>query len=359
MPAAHAGLVYVNDCTAGWRRVRRGRGFAYLDEQGRPIRAPGQLDRIRSLAIPPAYTDVWICPDPAGHLQATGRDAKGRKQYRYHRLWKELRNQAKFDRLLEFGHALPTIRRAVARDLAHKRLSLDTVTAAIVRLLDRAGLRVGNDEYSARNGSYGLTTLRHRHAKLRGNRLMLHFKGKSQVEQQLDICDGSVARIARRCQELPGQRLFQFLDEEGRAHQVRSDHVNAYIRTICHKDFTAKDFRTWHASACAMALALQSRNAAPASVAHPPLDAAEAVKQVARRLGNSCAVCRRFYIHPEVLKLFQQDMPAMPPSPLKPRKGLSTEERALLQLLECRSMAIEPVSRHEKRSHYVFKGKKR
>ena len=208
MPAAHAGLVYVDDCTAGWRRVRRGRGFAYLDEQGRPIRAPGQLDRIRSLAIPPAYTDVWICPDPAGHLQATGRDAKGRKQYRYHRLWKELRNQAKFDRLLEFGHALPTIRRAVARDLAHKRLSLDTVTAAIVRLLDRAGLRVGNDEYSARNGSYGLTTLRHRHAKLRGNRLMLHFKGKSQVEQQLDICDGSVARIARRCQELPGQRLI-------------------------------------------------------------------------------------------------------------------------------------------------------
>lgn len=335
--SAPAALVYVDDGTVGWRRVRRGRGFAYLDENGVRIQDPEQLERLRKLAIPPAYTDVWICPDPRGHLQATARDARGRKQYRYHPRWMAQRSQAKFDRMRAFGHALPALRRAVARDLSRRTLSLNTVVAALVRLLDRTGLRIGNEAYAAHNGSYGLTTLRNRHAQTRADRLTLRFRGKSRVEQQLDIPDRSVARIARRCQELPGQRLFQFVDGQGQVHQVRSDHVNAYIRAACQEDFTAKDFRTWHASAHAMGLALRCQDTGLPPPERSALDATEAVRQVARRLGNTCAVCRKFYIHPDVLRLFEPNAPTKLSRLPRAGKGLSPEESALLRLLEPRT----------------------
>lgn len=198
----------------GWRRVRRGKGFSYVDQDGRPVRDAQALERIRKLAIPPAYVDVWICPDARGHLQATGRDARGRKQYRYHPQWQEQRKQVKFDRMREFGRHLPAIRRAVARDLRPGRPQLETVVATIVWLLDCTALRVGNDEYSEANGSFGLTTLRNRHAQVRAGELTLSFKGKSGVAQQARVSDRAVARIVKRCQDLPGQRLFQFVDDE-------------------------------------------------------------------------------------------------------------------------------------------------
>ncbi len=283
-----APLIYVQDDAPGWSRVRRGKGFAYVSATGGAIRDAAKLERIRRLAIPPAYTDVWICPSARGHLQATGRDARGRKQYRYHADWQAGRGQQKFDRLREFGRALPRIRRAVTRDLHSKALTLDTVVAAIVRLLDRTALRVGNEAYAAENGSFGLTTLRNRHVRTRAASLEIRFRGKSGVEQAARLSDPATARIVRRCQELPGQHLFQYIDEHGRRWPVRSQHVNDYLRRVSGDDFTAKDFRTWHASVLALEL---TAGLAPADV----------VREVARQIGNTQAVCRRFYIHPTVL----------------------------------------------------------
>lgn len=327
MPGAQATLVYVNDHMQGWRRVRRGRGFSYLAEDGRRISDPEQLVRIRRLTIPAAYTDVWICPCAQGHLQATGRDAKGRKQYRYHPLWKAQRQQVKFERMQDFGRKLPLIRRQVALALQHRKPDFDAVVAAVVRLLDRTALRIGSDEYLDRNGSYGLTTLRDRHAQTQASHIRLQFKGKSAVLQQVALSDRQVARIVRRCQELPGQRLFQFIDGEAMVHQVRSDHVNAYIRAICGQSFTAKDFRTWHASVWAMELVLHC----PAPGRQDALTATEMVRQVARRLGNTCAICRKYYIHPEVLKLCEA--PERSCIAAQQRAGLSPAECALLALL--------------------------
>ncbi|UYG50643.1 DNA topoisomerase IB [Comamonas endophytica] len=337
-----ATLIYVDEQTEGWRRVRRGKGFSYVAQDGSPVRDPGHLERIRKLAIPPAYTDVWICPDANGHLQATGRDARGRKQYRYHALWQEHRTQAKFERMREFGHHLPAIRRAVERDLAQRRPGLELVAATAVRLLDATGIRIGNDEYSEQNGSYGLTTLKNRHAKATTSGLTLHFKGKSGVMQKVSVADRRVARIVRRCQELPGQRLFQFLDENDELQHLRSDHVNDYLRSLCDEDFTAKDFRTWHASVTAMELALQAREAnAEAGILDEPA-IADIVKQVAQRLGNTSAVCRKFYIHPEVLSYCAREAEAGAGTPRK--SGLSAPECALLQLLDsCQPAMKEPV----------------
>jgi len=326
-----AKLIYVDEQTEGWRRVRRGKGFSYQAHDGTPIRDAEHLARIRQLAIPPAYTDVWICPDPLGHLQATGRDARGRKQYRYHALWQEQRTQAKFERMREFGRCLPAIRRAVERDLAQRRPGLELVAATVVRLLDRTGMRIGNDTYSEQNGSYGLTTLKNRHAKASADALTLHFKGKSGVMQKVSVVDRRVARIVQRCQELPGQRLFQFLDEQDELQHLRSDHVNDYLRTLGNEDFTAKDFRTWHASVSAMELALQAReaNAEAGHLSEPAI--ADIVKQVAQRLGNTTAVCRKFYIHPEVLSYCARQ--ADESQRVSRKAGLSAPECALLQLL--------------------------
>jgi len=301
MRAPGNNLRFTTDDMPGWHRVANGKGFSYVNHRGALIRDPRSLTRIMQLAIPPAYTDVWICPDPRGHLQATGRDAKGRKQYRYHTSWQAQRKQQKFDRLVEFSRKLPAIRRRVRRDLAREGTPLESVVAAVVRLLDATALRVGNDEYSKTNGSYGLTTLRDRHVKLRAGRIQLEFKGKSGMRQQKEITDDRVARIVRRCQELPGQRLFQFTDAHGAVHHVRSEHVNDYIRATCGDGFTAKDFRTWHASVLALHLAMQET---PSASLRPTL--VQIVKQVAAHLGNTSAVCRKHYIHPDVLDICQQ-----------------------------------------------------
>ena len=251
MPAQ---LQYVQEDAPGWTRVRRGRGFGYVTSKGLAVRDAAHLDRIRRLAIPPAYTEVWICPSPHGHLQATGRDARGRKQYRYHADWQARQEQHKFDRMREFGRSLPRIRRAVSRHLRGRELTQETVVAAIVRLLDRTALRVGNAEYAAQNGSFGLTTLRNRHLRIRADELVISFKGKSGVEQTARLTDRAAARIVRRCQDLPGQQLFQYIGDDGQRHPVHSHHVNDYLRRVSGHDFTAKDFRTWHASVLALEL---------------------------------------------------------------------------------------------------------
>ena len=306
------GLVYVDQAGPGIERHRRGDAFAYRAPDGhwlneRNPRDKADLQRIRKLAIPPAYVNVWICPSAQGHLQATGRDAKGRKQYRYHALWRETRDQGKFDRMGEFGRALPGLRRQVARDLraAQKQGALPMrrhVLAALVKLLDTTHLRVGNEAYARQNKSYGLTTLRNRHAKVQGARVTLRFRGKSGVWQDVTMEDPRVARIVRRCQSLPGQELFQCVDEEGGIHPIGAADVNAYIREASGGDFTAKDFRTWHASVHAWALlAPQDDPGAEADDAVPRTLMA-ALKEVAAKLGNTVAVCRKSYVHPMVLQ---------------------------------------------------------
>lgn len=322
-------LAYVTDATPGWQRIPDGDGFVYHNQRGQTIRSPRQLQRIRQLVIPPAYTDVWICPDPQGHLQATGRDARGRKQYRYHPLWQEQRKQTKFDRMAAFAAKLGRIRRRIQRDLKAGDTTQRSVAAAVVRLLDTTALRIGNDSYTRDNGSFGLTTLRNRHVTMRASRIRLAFKGKSGVEQQVELDDPRVARIVRRCQELPGQRLFQYLNEDGERKQLRSEHVNAYLHEIAGEDFSAKDFRTWHASVLALSLALQSRSG------DAPLSAPDIVKQVAQHLGNTVAVCRKFYIHPQVMAWCeaQDGTPDMPAPKTSRATGLQAAERALLALL--------------------------
>ena len=251
------GLHYTTDAMPGLRRRRRGRGFTYLDARGRAVRDPATLARIHQLAIPPAYTDVWICADARGHLQATGRDARGRKQYRYHPDFRAHREDHKFERLREFGQALPRIRARVAADLkASTRAgpSRTLLLATLVRLLDTTVMRVGNDEYARGNRSYGLTTLRRRHAGLRGNQLRLRFRGKHGVLHEVALDDPQVARVVRRCQQLPGQELFHYVGEDGETHAVGSSEVNDYLEEAAGERFTAKDFRTWHGSVQALEL---------------------------------------------------------------------------------------------------------
>jgi DNA topoisomerase-1 len=315
----------------GWRRVRRGRGFRYLDAAGRPLRDEAALGRIRSLAIPPAYESVWICPHPDGHVQATARDARGRKQYRYHPAWQALQGQVKFERLREFGRALPVLRARVRRDLALPGLPRAKVLAAMVRLLDTAYLRVGNDEYARTNGSYGLSTLRDRHARVRGDAVELSFRGKSGVSHRARLRDAKLARIVRRCQELPGQALFQYLDDDGTRHRVGSADVNDYLREAARGEFTAKDFRTWHASALALDRLLHC----------PPArgrrDAAGQVRkvigEVAARLGHTVTVCRKAYVHDAVVEAYSAGVLNQACAALAPR-GLKVREARLLALLD-------------------------
>jgi DNA topoisomerase-1 len=328
-------LVYVNDESPGIRRVRRGAGFAYRRPDGTPLRDADELLRIRKLAIPPAYLQVWICPLPHGHLQATGRDARGRKQYRYHAKWRVARDANKFDRLREFGAALPRIRAWVKRDLAApvgERVLRDTVIAAVVRLLDTTLVRVGNDEYARSNGSFGLTTLRNRHAAVSGGALTLRFRGKSGVEHDVAVQDARVARIVKRCQALPGQALFQYLDADGLPRTLDSADVNDYLREVSGGEFTAKDFRTWHGSV----LALQMWRALdPAEAAAPTLAGAKRLLgEVAARLGNTVAVCRKAYVHPRVLALIAGEVTLAAAEAVTRRAGLSAPERDLLAFLK-------------------------
>ncbi|WP_448096205.1 DNA topoisomerase IB [Luteibacter yeojuensis] len=298
--AKAAGLVYVCDTDPGMTRCKRGRSFQYLDADGKPVTDPSVLQRIRSLAIPPAYSNVWICTNERGHLQATGRDVRGRKQYRYHPRWRSTRDRGKFERILEFGEALPKLRRRLRKDLALPGLPRDKVLALVVSLLEETMIRVGNDSYAKQNNSYGLTTLRSRHVALRRGRIMFHFRGKSGLWRDVELDDRRLVKVVRRVQELPGQRLFQYVDDEGDCQPVDSGMVNDYLREATGGEFTAKDFRTWGGTV--QAVAVLGATTLPGDGGDRALKAilASAVKQVATVLGNTPAVCRASYIHPEV-----------------------------------------------------------
>jgi len=331
--ARSAGLVYVTDEQPGLHRQRAGKGFSYRDERGRRVTQPAVLERIRNLAIPPAYTQVWICSQTLGHVQATGRDAKGRKQYRYHPRWRQLRDTGKFDRMQDFGQALPRIRRQVTFDLKRKELSPPRVLAAIVRLLDTTLLRIGNEGYAKDNGSYGLSTLRNRHVRVSRQQLKLRFRGKSGIEREVEIHDPVVARLVDRLQELPGQHVFQYLDESGIAHPVDSGMVNDYLREIGGADFSAKDFRTWGATVLATA-ALGCIELAEASTqrAHRA-QMKTCIEAVARRLGHTPTVCRQSYIHPAIFATCETGVLQRATSQLS-RRSRATLEKLTLRLLK-------------------------
>ncbi|MEO8999364.1 MAG: DNA topoisomerase IB [Rhodanobacter sp.] len=300
------GLVYVSDTQPGIRRLHHGKGFGYRGADGKSIRDRDELQRIRALAIPPAYVDVWICKNPRGHLQATGHDAKQRKQYRYHAHWRELRDHGKFDRVLAFGDALPALRRRVRRDLALPGLPRDKVLGLLVRLLDETLIRIGNDGYTRDNHSYGLTTLRTRHVSAQRGRLRFAFRGKSGVEREVELSDRHLARIVQSVQQLPGQRLFQYLDDDGKRQPVDSGQVNDYLHDACGDGgFTAKDFRTWGGTV--QAAGVLARTALPDKGGERAMRStlAVAVKEVAAILGNTPAVCRASYIHPQIIEGWQ------------------------------------------------------
>jgi DNA topoisomerase-1 len=325
--ASAAGLVYVHDADPGIGRRRSGKGLAYLDPEGRAIEDARTLDRIAGLVIPPAWTKVWICPDPRGHIQATGRDQRGRKQYIYHPGWRAHRDEAKYGRMAEFGRALPRLRARVEHDLGRHGLPREKVLAAVVRILDQTAIRVGNDEYAEANKSFGLTTLRKRHVDVHGTAAVFEFRGKSGKMHRTGIRDRRLAALIRRCEELPGQRLFQYADPDGHRHAVSSHDVNAYIREATGGAFTAKDFRTWAGTLhCAQALA----QAGPAeNKGAEKRIVAECVKQVAGVLGNTPAVCRSSYIHPKVFEYYASGALAERLA----RPSIHEAEKALLQVL--------------------------
>ncbi len=297
--ARDAGLRYVSDRRPGIRRERDGDDFRYVAPDGTTITDEATLARIRSLAIPPAYTDIWVCPLANGHLQATGHDARGRKQYRYHPRWRAVRDEDKYGRMLAFGGALPRIRERVARDLARPGLPREKVLATVVRLLETTHIRVGNEQYAQENNHYGLTTLHNEHVDVAGTKLQFHFVGKSGKAHQITLRDPRLARIVARLRDLPGEELFAFQDHDGRTHNIGSQDVNAYLHEIAGEEFTAKDFRTWAGTVLA-ALALQEAEAF-SSQAQAKKNVTAAIKRVAEHLGNTPAVCRKCYVHPEVL----------------------------------------------------------
>jgi DNA topoisomerase-1 len=300
--ALEAGLRYVSGCGPCIQRIRRGKSFRYTGTDGKPLKDPKHLERIRSLVIPPAWENVWICPSPNGHVQAIGWDARGRKQYRYHPKYREVRDQAKFSRMLAFGAVLALIRKRVAEDLARRGLPKEKVLATVVRLLETTFIRVGNDEYARENESFGLTTMRNRHVRIEGSRLTFHFRGKSGQDHTIELTDRRLARVVRECQDLPGYELFEYVDESGQVSRVDSSDVNAYIREITGQDFTAKDFRTWAGTIIA-ATELNSCERAGSATEAKRITAA-AVKRVAHRLGNRPATCRKYYIHPAILEAY-------------------------------------------------------
>jgi len=297
-----AGLHYVTDAQPGFRRQKMGKSFRYLGRNGRVLRDPRTLARIRSLVIPPAWTDVWICPDALGHIQVTARDARGRKQYRYHPQWRSVRDGAKYGRMLAFGQALPIIRARIEGDLAHRGLSRRRVLAAVIKLLEATLIRVGNEEYARDNGSFGLTTFRDRHAAITGSRVKFRFRGKSGKVHEIGVQDRRLSRIVKSCQDLPGQELFQYVDGRGRRRAVTSSDVNDYLREVTGQAFTAKDFRTWAGTVLA-AWALRDLPAVRTR-AEAKKNVVRAVERVAGRLGNTVAICRKSYVHPVVFDAY-------------------------------------------------------
>ena len=300
--AQAAGLRYVSDTQPGIRRKKSGKGFSYLGTDGKTIRDSRELARIRSLAIPPAYTDVWICPSPNGHIQATGRDARGRKQYRYHPKWREVRDETKFERMLAFSEVVPKIRRRVERDLNRNGLSREKVLATVVRLLECTQIRVGNDEYAKANRSYGLTTLQDRHVEISGSKLRFEFRGKSGKTHTVNLNDRRLARIVQRCQALPGEDLFQYVDDEGVRQTIGSGDVNDYIREISGQEFTAKDFRTW--AGTLLAVAALTAVGEWSTQRQAKSNVIRAIDRVAEQLNNTRAVCRKYYVHPAVFDAY-------------------------------------------------------
>ncbi len=338
--AKAAGLRYVHDDRPGIRREPAGDGFRYLDAKGEAVEDETTLKRIKSLAIPPAWTDVWICPQANGHLQATGRDARGRKQYRYHPKWREVRDEVKYERMIKFGKALPLIRKEVDRALSLPGLPREKVLATIVYLLEATMMRIGNDEYARENKSYGLTTLRNRHVKIDGSEVEFRFRGKSGVYHDVKVHDRRLARIIQRTRDLPGQDLFQYLDDDGETHTVGSSDVNDYLRTITGEDYTAKDFRTWSGTVLA-AMALQEFEAVD-SDAQAKKNVVRAIESVAERLGNTPSVCRKCYVHPAVLDAYLDGTmleglrARAEESLVEDLKDLQPEEAAVLAMLERR-----------------------
>jgi DNA topoisomerase-1 len=332
--ASAAGLLYVDDSHPGYTRRRRGRGFAYLDHRGRPIDHPGVVERLRGLVVPPAWTDVWFCTDALGHIQATGRDARGRKQYRYHDDWQRVRDEAKFDSLVDFGHALPALRERVDSDMRQHNLSFERVVATTVWLLDHTLIRIGNSEYARADDSYGITTLRNHHVDVGSNALRFRFTGKSGKPHDVVLRDRRVARTVARCQELPGQQLFQYVDDNS-VRSVDSRDVNSYIREVTRTDFTAKTFRTWGGSVLTCEVLLGA--GPPESAGEATRQVRDAVKATAAKLRNTPTVCRRSYVHPVVLESYADgrlhDLPKRRRSG-KAGEWLSDEEADLLTLLE-------------------------
>jgi DNA topoisomerase I len=349
-----AGLRYVNDGTPGITRIRANTEFTYRHPDGSRVTDDETLTRIRKLAIPPAYEKVWICVTPNGHLQAVGRDARGRKQYRYHPRWREVRDEGKYGKMLLFGQALPKIRAQVQRDLARVGVPREKVLAAIVRLLETTLMRVGNEEYAKTNKSYGLTTLRNRHVKVDGSsRIRFDFRGKHGTEHRIDLRDKRLASVVRRCQELPGQELFQYLDEGGTPRAIGSEDVNDYLRTITKADITAKDFRTWAATNLA-ALALRELESFD-SQATAKRNVVQAVEAVSKMLGNTPAICRKCYIHPAVFdgyldgSLLQALKKRADERLANPGSGLKAEEAAVMGFLSRQLAAADRVSVRQQR----------
>ena len=341
--AEDAGLRYVTDAAPGIRRGRAGRGFTYVAPDGKRLTDPGRLAWIRGLAIPPAWTDVWICTSRHGHLQATGRDARGRKQYHYHPRWRATRDESKYGRMIAFGQALPRIRRRIASDLRRSGLPRERVPAAVVRLLEETGVRVGNDEYARDNKSFGLTTLRQRHAEVGSTRIRLRFRGKGGKESEVDVSDPRLARIVRRCQDFPGQDLFAFVDDDGQVVSIGSADVNDYLRDISGHDLTAKDFRTWAGTVIA---AEALRDLEPAgSDAIAKGNVVRAIEEVASWLGNTPAVSRKAYVHPGIVDAYLEGGLVLDAAvsarraPRRSRLGLSRHEREVLALLRRREHA--------------------
>jgi DNA topoisomerase-1 len=323
-----AGLRYVSDRTPGITRRRSGKGFTYLDAERKPIRDRRLLRRIKALVLPPAWNDVWVCPLPDGHIQASARDAKGRKQYRYHARWRQIRDESKFDRMIAFGEALTALRARVDRDLAQSGLPRTKLLATVARLLELTLIRVGNEEYVRANESYGLTTMRERHVKVSGSTLRFRFRGKSGKQHEIAVTDRRLAGIVKRCQAIPGHELFQYIDDDGQQQSIGSSDVNAYLRDCTGQEFTAKDFRTWGGTLlAAQALRSSDRGSSEADAKRCVVDA---IKMVAKRLGNTPATCRKHYVHPVVIEAFmsgrlgQLEVSA---------EAFSAEETALLGLL--------------------------
>jgi DNA topoisomerase I len=348
--AKAASLRYVTDDTPGISRRKCGAAFEYIDPAGKVIRDPEELQRFKSLAIPPAWREVWICPNRNGHLQATGRDAKGRKQHRYHARWREIRDENKYGRILAFAKALPLIRERVDSDLRLPGLPRDKILATVVRLLETSHIRVGNEEYARQNKSYGLATLRSRHVNVSGSTIRFEFRGKSGVEHALDINDRRLAKIIKRCQDLPGYELFQYIDDDGERRTIDSTDVNEYIRQIAGEEFSTKDFRTWAGTVLA-ARALQEFETA-ASDSQSKRNIVQAIESVAKRLGNTKAVCRKCYSHPAVIQSYTDGsllraLRRRIKKEINDSHGLEPEEAAVVRLLR---IQIKGDTRRKKRS---------